>query len=48
VPGVWRIIEDHYPGYDLKRKIADGLLPEGIAAVTFPGMKFDDELKVVW
>jgi hypothetical protein len=44
----WRIMEDRYPGYDVKRQITGALFPNYIATSYMQGMRYDDELKVDW
>jgi hypothetical protein len=48
--GVWRVIEDPYPGYDLGRKITGSLFSDAaVASVHIEGiMRYDDELAVDW
>jgi hypothetical protein len=45
---VWRVLEDHYPGYDVDRKIIGGLFPDYIAVAHPVGIRYDDELAVSW
>jgi hypothetical protein len=44
----WQIMEDRYPGYDLRRHITGVLLPEFMATVLMQGVRYDDELTVDW
>jgi hypothetical protein len=44
----WRILEDRYPGYDVKRQITGVLFPDYIATSYMAGMRYNDELKVDW
>ena len=50
--GVWRVIEDPYPGYDLGRKVTGSLFSAdslATATVHMKGiMRYDDELAVDW
>ena len=46
--GVWRILEDRYPGYDVNRKITGCLFPNYVAVGHGPGVRYDDELPVSW
>ena len=48
VEDFWRIMDDHYPGYDFDRKKLGCLFPEQLVVAGVPGMKYDDELPVVW
>lgn len=46
--GVWIIMDDPYPGYDLDRKKMGALLPKQIVGGTMQGQKYDDELAITW
>lgn len=39
-----RIIEDNYPGYDIRRKKMGGLFPSYLVVGKMQGMRYDDEL----
>jgi hypothetical protein len=41
-------MEDPYPGYDPRRKIAGGLLPGTPWIGHLQGVRYDDELAVTW
>jgi hypothetical protein len=43
-----RIIEDPYPGYDIKRKKLGALFPGHYVSTSLEGVRFDDELQVSW
>jgi hypothetical protein len=43
-----QVIDDPYPGYEVKAKRVTRILPDHNATMAFPGEKFDDELKVEW
>jgi hypothetical protein len=43
-----QVINDPYPGYEVKAKRVTRILPDHNASMMFPGEKFDDELKVKW
>lgn len=44
----WQLMEDRYPGYDLRRHITGVLLPGYTATVMMQGVRYDDELSVSW
>jgi hypothetical protein len=43
-----QVINDPYPGYEVKAQRVTRILPDHNASMMFPGEKFDDELKVKW
>jgi hypothetical protein len=45
---VWRIMDDPYPGYDERRQQTGVLFPNYVASGYPVGLRYDDELKVVW
>jgi hypothetical protein len=45
INGIWEVIEDRYPGYDLGRKITGRLFPDHVATGYLEGLKYDDELE---
>jgi hypothetical protein len=44
----WQVMDDRYPGYDLRRGITGVLLPELMAIAVMRGVRYDDELAVSW
>ena len=42
------VIDDPYPGYEVKAKRVTKILPGHNAAMMFPNEKYDDELNVTW
>ena len=42
------VVEDPYPGYDILRKKMGSVLPRHIGVVYPEGIRYDDELQVVW
>jgi hypothetical protein len=45
---VGTILESRYPGYDVNRKITGYLFPDHVAVGHVRGLRYDDELPVVW
>lgn len=43
-----QVINDPYPGYEMRAKRVTKILPERVAAMEFPNEKYDDELRVSW
>ena len=43
-----RVVEDPYPGYDMLRKKMGSVLPRHIIVGHAEGVRYDDELQVVW
>lgn len=46
--GFQRIVEDPYPGFDIRRKKMGGLFPGHYISSNLEGVRFDDELDVTW
>jgi hypothetical protein len=44
----WRVIEDNYPGFDVKRKKAGALFPGRIITERHEKVKYDSDLGVSW
>lgn len=42
------IMNDSYPGFEMRQKRITRLFPSHLATVNFPGMRFDDELEIEW
>jgi hypothetical protein len=43
-----QVIEDRYPGYEVKAKRVTRILPDYLVTSFLAGMRYDDELKVEW
>ena len=43
-----QVIEDAYPGYEVRRRGVTRILPDHIVAGFFEGARYDDELEVDW
>jgi hypothetical protein len=43
-----QVIDDAYPGYEVRKRRATRILPDHVVTGFMQGMRFDDELKVEW
>jgi len=43
-----QVINDSYPGYEVKDKRVTRILPSHNIAMLFPGERYDDDLRVLW
>jgi len=43
-----QVIDDAYPGYEVRKRRATRILPDHLVTAFMQGMRCDDELKVDW
>lgn len=45
---VWQVIDDSYPGYEVKKRRVTKILPSHVVTGFIQGTRYDDELNVTW